>query len=145
MSIELRPEWKRFKYRGRSLEEIISMPLDELANLFPSRARRSLIRGFTPSQKVLLSKIRSLKKEIKKDQSKSNRVIKTHIRDLVILPEMIGLTIAVYNGKEFVPVRVVPEMIGHRLGEFSHTTKTVRHGEPGLKASKSSLHIAAKA
>jgi len=71
-------------------------------------------------------------------------MIKTHVRDMIILPEMVGLTIAVYNGKEYVPVRVTPEMIGHRLGEFSHTTKLVHHGEPGLKASKSSLHIAAK-
>ncbi|MDP8002755.1 MAG: 30S ribosomal protein S19 [Caldisphaera sp.] len=144
MSIELRPEWKRFKYRGKSLEEIFNMPMDELANLFPSRSRRSLNRGFTSSQKILLSKIRALRKEMQQDPSKVNVVIKTHVRDLVILPEMLGLTIAVHNGKEFVPIKITPEMLGHRLGDFSHTTRAVRHGEPGLKASKSSLHVAAK-
>ena len=122
MSIELKPEWKRFKYRGKTLEELLNMPMDELVKLFPSRSRRSLTRGFTPSQKTLLAKIRALRKAIQQDPSKVNTVIKTHVRDLVILPEMIG----------------------HRLGEYSHTTKTVHHGEPGLKASKSSLHVAAK-
>lgn len=139
MSIELRPEWRRFKYRGKSLEELLNMPLDEFVSLLPSRQRRSLQRGLTPAQKKLLAKIRALRRS-----GKTDVMIKTHVRDLVILPEMIGLTIAVYNGKEYVPVRIVPEMIGHRLGEFSHTTKIVHHGEPGLKASKSSLHIAAK-
>ena len=137
--IEIRPEWRRFRYRGKTLEELLNMPLDEFIKLLPARARRSLVRGFTPAQKKLLAKIRALRRA-----GKTNVMIKTHVRDMVILPEMVGLTIAVYNGKEFVPVRIVPEMIGHRLGEFSPTTKIVHHGEPGLKASKSSLHIAAK-
>lgn len=139
MSIELRPEWRRFKYRGRTLEELLNMGLDEFIKLLPARQRRSLTRGLTPAQRKLLAKIRALRRS-----GDTNKVIKTHVRDMVILPEMVGLTIAVYNGKEYVPVRVVPEMIGHRLGEFSHTTKQVQHGEPGLKASRSSLHIAAK-
>ncbi|MCG2873535.1 MAG: 30S ribosomal protein S19 [Acidilobus sp.] len=138
-TIELRPEWKRFRYRGKSLEELLSMSLDEFVQLLPARQRRSLMRGLTPAQRRLLNKIRALRKA-----GKSDVMIKTHVRDMIILPEMVGLTIAVYNGKEYVPVRVTPEMIGHRLGEFSHTTKLVHHGEPGLKASKSSLHIAAK-
>jgi small subunit ribosomal protein S19 len=138
-TIELRPEWKRFRYRGKSLEELLSMSLDEFVQLLPARERRSLMRGLTPTQRKLLNKIRTLRKA-----GKSDVMIKTHVRDMIILPEMVGLTIAVYNGKEYVPVRVTPEMIGHRLGEFSHTTKLVHHGEPGLKASKSSLHIAAK-
>jgi len=138
-TIELRPEWKRFRYRGKSLEELLSMSLDEFVQLLPARQRRSLMRGLTPAQRRLLNKIRALRKA-----GKSDIMIKTHVRDMIILPEMVGLTIAVYNGKEYVPVRITPEMIGHRLGEFSHTTKLVHHGEPGLKASKSSLHIAAK-
>ncbi|MCG2881392.1 MAG: 30S ribosomal protein S19 [Acidilobus sp.] len=138
-TIELRPEWKRFRYRGKSLEELLSMSLDEFVQLLPARQRRSLMRGLTPAQRRLLNKIRALRKA-----GKSDVMIKTHVRDMIILPEMVGLTIAVYNGKEYVPVRITPEMIGHRLGEFSHTTKLVHHGEPGLKASKSSLHIAAK-
>jgi len=138
-TIELRPEWKRFRYRGKTLEELLSMSLDEFVQLLPARQRRSLMRGLTPAQRKLLNKIRVLRRA-----GKSDVMVKTHVRDMIILPEMVGLTIAVYNGKEYVPVRVTPEMIGHRLGEFSHTTKLVHHGEPGLKASKSSLHIAAK-
>ncbi|AMD30376.1 MAG: 30S ribosomal protein S19 [Acidilobus sp.] len=139
MSIELRPEWRRFKYRGKTLEELLNMQLDEFVQLLPARQRRSLQRGLTPAQRKLIAKIRALRRA-----GKTDVMLKTHVRDLVILPEMVGMTIAVYNGKEFVPVRIVPEMIGHRLGEFSHTTKIVHHGEPGLKASRSSLHIAAK-
>ncbi|MCE4612790.1 MAG: 30S ribosomal protein S19 [Desulfurococcales archaeon] len=121
----------------------MKMPLDELVKLFPARQRRSLLRGFTPAQKKLLLKIRKVRKMLAEGKTK-RAVIKTHVRDMIILPEMIGLTIAVYNGKEFVPVRIVPDMIGHYLGEFSHTTRIVQHGEPGLKATRSSLHVASK-
>ncbi|MCE4617056.1 MAG: 30S ribosomal protein S19 [Desulfurococcales archaeon] len=139
MSLEEMPtEWKKFRYRGKSLEELMNMSMDEFIKLLPSRQRRSLVRGFTKAQIRLLKKIRKVK------QQGGKKVIKTHVRDLVILPEMVGLTIAVYNGKEFVPVRIVPEMIGHYLGEFSPSTKIVRHGEPGLKATRSSLHIGQK-
>jgi small subunit ribosomal protein S19 len=68
-------------------------------------------------------------------------IVKTHIRDMVILPEMVGLTILVHNGKEFVPVEVRPEMIGHYLGEFAITNKPVRHGTPGIGASRSSMYV----
>ncbi len=141
MAMEIPPEWKKFRYRGRSLEELMEMSLDELVQLLPSRQRRSLLRGFTPAQKKLLLKIRKVKKRMQEGKLKRPPVIRTHVRDMIVLPEMVGLTIAVYNGKEFVPVRITPWMIGHYLGEFSHTTKIVQHGEPGLKATRSSLHI----
>ncbi|MEM1695871.1 MAG: 30S ribosomal protein S19 [Desulfurococcaceae archaeon] len=135
------PEWKRFKYRGKTLEELLTMSLDEFAKLLPARQRRSLTRGFTKEQIKLLAKIR---KVIKDPERAKKTVIKTHVRDMIILPEMVGLTFAVYNGKEYVQFKVVPEMIGHRLGEFSPSTKKVTHGEPGLKATKSSRFIAMK-
>jgi len=140
------PEWKKYRYRGKTLAELLEMPLDELANLMPSRVRRSLERGFTEPQKKLLRKIKKMRPKVYEALKKGKRppVIKTHVRDMVILPEMVGYTIAVYNGKEFVPVRIVPEMIGHRLGEFAPSTKIVQHGEPGLKATRSSLHVASK-
>lgn len=136
VEIEIPPEWRKFRYRGKTLEELLEMPMDEFINLLPSRQRRSLRRGFTKAQVKLLAKIRS-----RRDDKK---VIKTHVRDMVILPEMVGLTIAVYNGKEFVPVKIVPEMIGHYLGEFSITVKKVQHGEPGLKATRSSMFVSLK-
>lgn len=139
MSVEIPPEWKSFKYRGKSIDELLNMPMDEFIKLLPARQRRSLKRGFTDAQRRLLEKIRKYRKE-----GKINKVIKTHVRDLVILPEMIGLKLAVYNGKEFVEFTVTPEMIGHYLGEYSITTKKVEHGEPGLKATRSSLFLAMK-
>ncbi len=138
LKIEIPPEWRKFRYRGKTLEELLEMPMDELIKLFPARQRRSLKRGLTRAQVKLLAKIR------KSRASGKRKIIKTHVRDMVILPEMVGLTIAVYNGREFIPVRIVPEMIGHYLGEFSPTTKKVQHGEPGLKATRSSMYVSLK-
>ncbi len=135
--IEIPAEWKKFRYRGKTLEELLTTPMDELANMFPARQRRSLLRGFTPQQVTLLQKIRLARK-------KGKKVIKTHVRSMIVLPEMLGVTIAVYNGKEYIPVRISPEMIGKRLGEFSPTTKSVQHGEPGLKATRSSMFTGLK-
>jgi len=137
-NIEIPPEWQRFRYRGYTLEQLLNMPMDEFVNLLPARQRRSLKRGHTPAQVRLLAKIRKIREKGR------NVVIKTHVRDMVILPEMVGLTIAVYNGKEFIPVKITPEMIGHYLGEFSITTKKVQHGEPGLKATRASRFVSLK-
>ncbi|BES81318.1 30S ribosomal protein S19 [Pyrodictium abyssi] len=137
----LPPEWRKFRYRGYTLEELLSMPMDIFIKLLPARQRRSLLRGLTDPQRRLLWKIRKARQKILKGKKV---VVKTHVRDMIILPEMIGMTIAVYNGKEFVPVRITPEMIGHYLGEFSPTCRQVQHGEPGLKATRSSLHVALK-
>ncbi len=139
MSVEIPPEWKKFTYRGKTLEELMQMPMDEFVKLLPSRQRRSLTKGFTNSQRRLLEKIRKMRR-----QGSFDKTIKTHVRDMVILPEMVGLKFGIYNGKEFVEVQIVPEMIGHYLGELSITTKKVEHGEPGLKATRSSLFLAMK-
>jgi len=133
---------KEFRYRGFTFKELLEMPMDKFIELLPSRQRRSLLRGFTEEQRRLLEKIRIAKKIM--TEGKKNVKIKTHVRDMIILPEMMGLTIHVYNGKEFVPVEIKPEMIGHYLGEFSITTKKVEHGEPGLKATRSSMFLPLK-
>jgi len=139
--LEVPAAWKKFRYRGKTLEELLEMPLDDFIELLPARQRRSLKRGFNDAQRRLLEKVLKARKEMEKGKKVK---IRTHVRDMVILPIMVGLTIEVYNGKEFVPVKIVPEMIGHYLGEFSHTTAVVKHGEPGLKATRSSLFVAAK-
>ena len=141
VTIEIPTEWKKFRYRGKTLEELLEMPMDDLINLFPARQRRSLRRGLTKAQVKLLAKIRKARSLMAQGK---RVVIKTHVRDMIILPEMVGLTIAVYNGKEFIPVRITPEMIGHYLGEFSPTCKRVQHGEPGLKATRSSMFVSLK-
>lgn len=148
MPIELvKPEWRKFTYRGRTLDEILAMPLEDFAKLLPARQRRSIIRilqGKDPERKKFLEKVRSLRRALIEGKTDKEVVIKTHLRNMPVIPEMIGLTFGVHNGKEYVQIKVTPEMVGHYLGEFALTTKIVKHGEPGLKATKSSLHVEAK-
>ena len=132
---------KEFTYRGHSLTSLIGMSMDEFINLLPSRQRRSLQRGLTPEQRILLEKLREAK-EAQKQGKEVN--LKTHVRDLIVLPEMVGVKIHVHNGKEFVAVEIKPEMIGHYLGEFAITNKPVRHGTPGIGASRSSMYVPLK-
>jgi len=133
---------KEFVYRGYTLEELQQMPLDNVIDLFPSRQRRSLKRGFLPRQKKVLEKIRKLKK----DENKGGRprIIKTHCRDMIVLPEMVGVTFGIYNGKEFTEVTIQPEMIGCYFGEFAPTRKRVEHGDPGMGATRSSMFVPLK-
>ncbi|HLC99136.1 MAG TPA: 30S ribosomal protein S19 [Candidatus Nanoarchaeia archaeon] len=124
---------KEFAYRGKTLEEIKSMNFNEFIQLLPSARRRSLKRGFTEQQKRFIEKVR---------MNKNN--IETHCRDLVVLPEMVGRIIKVHNGKEFVPVHILPEMIGHLLGEFALTRRKVSHSAPGIGATRSSAAISVR-
>ena len=125
---------KNFLYRGKTVEELKSMSMDEFISLLPSRMRRSLKRGLSNEQRIVLEKIRS----------ESSKPIKTHARDLVILPEMIGKIIQVYSGSKFVDVRINEKMLGHYLGEYAITNTPVRHGKPGIGASRSSMYIPLK-
>ena len=133
---------KQFRYRGYTLEELQKMSLKEFAKLLPARQRRSILRGLTERQKKLLEKIKK----------HPNKVIRTHERDMVILPQMVGAKIAVYRGGakagdktgKWVVVEIKPEMIGRRLGEFAWTIKEVKHSAPGIGATRSSKFIASK-
>ncbi len=132
---------KEFLYRGHTLTSLQSMSMDEFINLLPSRQRRSLQRGLTPEQRILLEKMRAAQED--KNKGKETTV-KTHVRDMLILPEMIGAKINVHNGKEFVAIDIKAEMIGHYIGEFAITNKPVRHGTPGIGASRSSMYVPLK-
>jgi small subunit ribosomal protein S19 len=132
---------KEFSYRGHSLNSLAGMSMDEFINLLPARQRRSLQRGLTPEGRILLEKLREAKEAQKQGKEVS---LKTHVRDLIILPEMVGIKIQIHNGKEFVNVEMKPEMIGHYLGEFAITNKPVRHGTPGIGASRSSMYVPLK-
>ena len=118
------------------------MPLDNVIGLFPSRQRRSLKKGFLPRQKKVLEKIRKLKKT----ENKGGRpqIIRTHCRDMIVLPEMVGMTFGIHNGKEFVEVQIQPEMIGCYFGEFAVTRQKVQHGDPGMGATRSSMFVPLK-
>ncbi len=129
---------KEFRYRGLTLEQLNSMSTEALLELLPSRAKRSLNRGVSEEKRKLLEDARAIK------EGRSTGQIKTHARDMVVLPSMVGLTISVHNGREFVPLEVKPEMIGRYLGEFVITNKKVVHGTPGIGASRSSLYVPLK-
>ncbi len=124
----------KFMFRGRTWEEISKMSLEEFSKLLNSRVRRSLKRGLTEEEKKLLKRIRENPKKFHK----------THCREMIILPEMVGVKIGIYNGKEYTPVEVKPEMIGHRLGEFALTRKPVKHSSPGFGATRSSKFVPLK-
>ncbi|MGQ0771896.1 MAG: 30S ribosomal protein S19 [Nitrososphaerota archaeon] len=129
---------KEFDYRGIPLDQLQSMSLEKLFEIFPARARRSLTRGITDGKRKLIEEIKLEK------AGKSKNPIKTHIRDLIVLPYMVGVTVSVFSGKEFVPVAITPQMIGHYLGEYVRTNKRVVHGAPGVGASRSSLYVPLK-
>jgi len=122
-------------FRGKSLEDLKKMDTREFAKLLTSRERRSVLRNFN----VVESFIKRAK-----EKSGKNKMIKTHSREIVIIPEMVGMRIGVHNGKDFVPVNVVVSMLGHRLGEFALTRKNVKHGAAGVGATKSSSSLSVK-
>jgi small subunit ribosomal protein S19 len=132
---------KEFMYRGLTLNQLQSMSMDEFINLLPSRQRRSLHRGLQPEQRILLEKVRQAREDLRKG---SNSAVRTHVRDMIVLPEMVGVVVQVHNGKDFVQVEIRPEMIGHYLGEFAITNKPVKHGTPGIGASRSSMYVPLK-
>ena len=131
----------KFHYRGHTLEELKKMNMDEFIQLLPARARRSLRRGLPPRQKKLLERLRRAYRAKKRGKDILTR---THVRDMLIFPEMVGLKIGVYNGKSYEIVDVKPEMIAHYLGEFSLTRRHVQHGSPGIGATRSSKYVPLK-
>lgn len=133
---------KVFKYQGYTLEELQDMSLEDLMKILPARQRRSLKRGFLPRQQTVLDKFRKLKKEYK--EGGKPLVIKTHCRDMIVLPEMVGTIFGIYNGKEFIEIEFTPEMIGSYFGEFAPTRQRVQHGDPGMGATRSSMFVPLK-
>ena len=129
---------KEFSYRGIPKEELENMSLEKLFQLFNARQRRSLTRGITDGKRKLIEEIKAAK------AGKVKNPIKTHVRDLIILPYMVDVTVNVFSGKEFIPVTIRTEMIGHYLGEYVITNKRVSHGAPGVGASRSSLYVPLK-
>ena len=127
---------KDFLYQGRSVEQLQSLSMDEFIRMLPSRMRRSLMRGLSEEQRGLIEKIRRWQP--------GQKPVKTHSRDLVILPEMIGKTVHVFNGQQFIEVRIDLKKVGHYLGEYAITNQPVRHGRPGIGASRSSMYIPLK-
>src|SRR5512137_1474074 len=124
---------KEFTYRGHTLEELLKLPFADIIELLPARARRTYIRGLNTEQEAFVRRIRA-----------SSEAVRTHRREIPIIPEFVGKTVHVYNGKEFSPVEIKPEMIGHALGEFAMTRKSVKHSGLGVGATRSSKFMPLK-
>ncbi|KAJ7532782.1 hypothetical protein O6H91_13G019900 [Diphasiastrum complanatum] len=130
--------FKKFTFRGVDLDALLDMTSDELVELFHARARRRFQRGLKRKPMALIKKLRKAKREA--PAGEKPEPVRTHLRNMIIVPEMIGSVIGVYNGKTFNQ----PEMIGHYLGEFSISYKPVKHGRPGIGATHSSRFIPLK-
>lgn len=126
---------KKFTYRGVDLEKLLDMDNSELISLFPARMRRKFQRGIPRAPQTVIKKLRKAKKECVPNEKPN--AVKTHLRNMCIVPEMIGSIVSIYNGKLFVNAEVKPEMIGSYLAEYSITYKPIRHGRPGLGATAS--------
>ena len=126
---------KEFSYKGKSVEELKNIDLREFAKFVTARKKRSLLR-----------QIEKIEKFLKKNEKKlsKGKSIRTHERELIIVPKMIGWQIDIYNGKEFTPIKITEEMLSHRLGEFALTRKKVEHSAPGIGATRSSSFLSVK-
>ncbi len=124
---------KEFMFKGLSLEELQKMTLEEVIKILPSRSRRSLLREKNYEQNLVYQKLEN-----------DDEDLKTHVRDVIILPRAVGKVVEVYNGNSYVKFEIKPEMIGHYLGEFAMTRKEVKHSGPGVGATRSSKFMPLK-
>ena len=124
---------EEFTYRGYKIDELKAMGLSELIPLMPARARRKFNRGLNRGEETLLAKIRG-----------GDEKVRTHLREMIVMPEMVGKSIEIYNGKEFVKVEFQPETVFHYLGEFALTRKRVTHGSAGIGATRGSKYVPLK-
>eukprot|EP00008_Paramoeba_atlantica_P003262 CAMPEP_0201475028 /NCGR_PEP_ID=MMETSP0151_2-20130828/517_1 /ASSEMBLY_ACC=CAM_ASM_000257 /TAXON_ID=200890 /ORGANISM="Paramoeba atlantica, Strain 621/1 / CCAP 1560/9" /LENGTH=144 /DNA_ID=CAMNT_0047855021 /DNA_START=36 /DNA_END=470 /DNA_ORIENTATION=+ len=135
--------FRKYSYRGVDLDKLLDLSNAQLIDLLPARPRRSFSnRGMKRKHRALLKRLRAAKRAAVPGERPP--AVKTHLRNMIVVPEMIGSIIGVYNGKDFNGIEVKPEMIGHYLGEFSITYKPVKHGRPGIGATHSSRFIPLK-
>ncbi|MEK6902680.1 MAG: 30S ribosomal protein S19 [archaeon] len=131
---------KEYTYMGKTLAQLQQMSTDEFAKLTTSRTRRTIQRGL---DKTFLAKVMAIHQDAKTGKFPA-KPVKTHLRDFVILPQMVGIKFAVYKGNTFEQVEIQPEMMGHVLGEYVLTRKRVSHGKAGIGSTKSSSAVTAK-
>jgi small subunit ribosomal protein S19 len=126
---------KEFTYRGKTLDELKALDTREFAKYLGARERRTVLRQFQEIEKF----VSRAKKKLSNDKK-----LRTHKRDIVIVPAMVGMKMQIYDGHNFAPVEIIGEMLGHRLGEFAATRKKVSHGTAGIGATKGSKAKAKK-
>jgi len=135
-----RGPFRRFFYRGHEVPTLLDLSHAELMKLMTARARRRFARGHVPMN--LIRRLRKAKKDA--PEGDKPKTVKTHLRNMIIVPEMVASIVGVYNGQSFTQVEIKPDMIGHYLGEFSISYKPVKHGRPGVGATNSSRFIPLK-
>ncbi|XP_039271888.1 small ribosomal subunit protein uS19 [Styela clava] len=140
--VKKRRTFRKYTFRGVDLDQLLDMSREQLMEMYTCRIRRAFSRGVKRKHNALLKRLRKAKKEAPPLEKPD--VVKTHLRNMVVEPEMVGSVVGVYNGKTFNQVEIKPEMIGHYLGEFSITYKPVKHGRPGIGATHSSRFIPLK-
>ncbi|CAI4216683.1 unnamed protein product [Parascedosporium putredinis] len=149
--LKKRRQFRKFSYRESSSSQaekkqnlftLLDLSSNDLRKLVHARARRRINRGLKRKPMGLIKKLRKAKQEAKPNEKPD--LVKTHLRDMIIVPEMIGSVIGIYSGKEFNQVEIKPEMVGHYLAEFSISYKPVKHGRPGIGATHSSRFIPLK-
>jgi small subunit ribosomal protein S19 len=128
---------ERIIFKGMTADQLEKISTEEFLRLIASRARRSIKKNFV-RYKALIVKAEKLKK------GNSPKILKTHIREAVILPQWIGMKFGVHNGKEFQTITILPGMVGKRLGDFAFTTRRVLHSSPGIRATKGSKFLGEK-
>ncbi len=126
---------KEILYRGKGIEALKQLDTREFAKYLKSEERRNALRQFDAIERFV-AKCKTCEER--------SKAIKTHLRHMIIVPKMVGYTVHIHNGKAFTPVKILPEMIGHRLGEFSLTRGKVEHGAPGIGATRSSAAMSVK-
>ena len=135
-----RRPFKKITYRGIDLGDLLDMNTNQLVKLFKSRQRRRFTHGMPSKYDTLLTKLRQSKKECVYGEKPKG--VKTHLRNAIVMPEMVNSIVEVYNGKQFMPVEIRAEMIGHYLAEFAITYKPVTHSKPGQGSTKGSKFVA---
>ncbi|XP_049848943.1 40S ribosomal protein S15-like [Schistocerca gregaria] len=133
--------FRKYTYRGVDLADLVSMSPEALLKLYPARVRRKFSRGTKKKEAILMRKLRKSKVGVNPDLGERPRRVKTHLRNAIVTPEMVGCIIGVHDGKDFTNVEIKADMIGHYLGEFSITYHPVLHGRPGIGATHSSRFI----
>ena len=135
-------KFHKFTFRGLEIEDLLKLKNEEFSAMVHARARRRFQRGLKRKPMALMRKLRHAKKNVKVGEKP--KPVRTHLRNMIIMPEMVGSVVGIYNGKQFNAVEIKGEMIAHYLGEFSLSYKPVQHGRPGIGATHSSRFIPLK-
>lgn len=131
--------FRKFTFRGKEIDDLIALSNDQLIQLFPARQRRRFQRGLKHKYSRLIQKIRKAKKNVQPGEKPAP--VKTHLRNAIVVPEMVGSIVGIYNGKDFINVEIKFDMIGTYLAEYAMSYKPCRHGKPGVGATKGSANV----